>query len=133
MLRAFWSRVCFYVALRKPQPPKSATLRPILAYRLGSRLFKDSNLFLKECGEIRQIQSQGENVSESKNGDKVAVSIAGPAVGRQIEEGDILYTDISTEEYRKLIKNEKLLSLSEVKALNEIRELKRKKEPKWGL
>ena len=100
------------------------------------RLFKEMPDFpgnLKECGEIRQIQSQGENVSESKNGDKVAVSIAGPAVGRQIEEGDILYTDISTEEYRKLIKNEKLLSLSEVKALNEIRELKRKKEPKWGL
>ena len=100
------------------------------------RLFKETPDFpgtLKECGEVRQIQSQGENVSEAKQGDKVAVSIAGPAVGRQIEEGDVLYTDISTEEYRKLIKNEKLLSKSEVAALNEIRELKRKKEPRWGL
>ncbi|MDI6722018.1 MAG: translation initiation factor IF-2 [Candidatus Aenigmarchaeota archaeon] len=99
-------------------------------------LFKEVEDFpgtLKECGEIKQIQSQGENVSEAKTGDKVAISIMGPAVGRQIIEGDILYTDISSDEYKKLIKNEKLLSDSEVKALNEIRELKRKKDPKWGL
>lgn len=104
--------------------------------RPGFRLFKELPDFpgvLKECGEIKQIQSQGENVPEAKQGDKVAVSIMGPSVGRQINEGDVLYTDISTEEYRKLIKNEKLLSQSEVRALNEIRELKRKGEPKWGL
>ncbi|MBI2579653.1 MAG: translation initiation factor IF-2 [Candidatus Aenigmarchaeota archaeon] len=104
--------------------------------RPGFRLFKELSDFpgaLRECGEIKQIQSQGENISEAKAGDKVAISIMGPAVGRQINEGDMLYTDISPDEYRNLIKNEKLLSGSEIQALNEIRELKRKQEPKWGL
>ncbi|HHC18953.1 MAG TPA: translation initiation factor IF-2, partial [Euryarchaeota archaeon] len=41
----------------------------------------------KEIGEIRQIQDQGQNVSEAMSGAQVAVSIDGAVVGRHFSEG----------------------------------------------
>lgn len=95
----------------------------------GYSLFKAD----KAVGEIKQIQSQGKNIAESKIGDKVAISIDGPAVGRQIAESDVLYTDISEEDYRKLRKFEKFLTESELKLLEEIKEIKRQYNPRWCL
>ena len=92
----------------------------------------DAEGVLQVIGEIKQIQSQGENKDEAKIGDKVAVSIIGPTVGRQIDESDVLYTDISGECYKKLLKFEKLLTEHEKKVLEEIREMKQKKDKMWG-
>ncbi len=94
----------------------------------GYRLVKD-----KDVGEVKQIQSQGENMSVAKTGDKVAVSISGPTVGRQVLEGDTLYTDISSDDYKKLKRNEQLLSASEKSVLEEIKKMKQKSDPMWGL
>jgi translation initiation factor 5B len=99
----------------------------------GSRLFKPVGKEIKDAGEIRQIQSQGQNVEDAKMNDKVAISIAGAAVGRQLEEGDILYTDISNEDYHKLMKNERFLTEHEKRVLKEIVEIKRKSDPRFGL
>ena len=87
----------------------------------------------KSIGEIKQIQSQGENMSLAKTGEKVAVSISGPTVGRQISEGDILYTDISSEEYKILKKNEASLSEPEKQILEEIKKMKQESDSMWGL
>ena len=95
----------------------------------GYKLFKESS----DIGEVKQIQSQGENVTEAKIGDKVAVSITGPTVGRQIKEGDILFTGLSGEDYKKLKKFFHLLTEHEKQVLEEITELKRKHDPRWGL
>lgn len=46
----------------------------------------------KEIGKIKAIQSEGISMEEAKKGDKVAVSIEGPTVGRQIRENDELST-----------------------------------------
>jgi translation initiation factor 5B len=51
----------------------------------------------KEIGEIKAIQSEGSAVDKASTGDKVAVSIEGPTVGRQIEEGDELTTIINED------------------------------------
>jgi translation initiation factor 5B len=51
----------------------------------------------KEIGEIKAIQSEGSAVDKASIGDKVAVSIEGPTVGRQIEEGDELTTIINED------------------------------------
>jgi len=88
---------------------------------------------LKEIGEIKQIQAQGENLDEAKISDKIAVSIIGPTVGRQINEGDTLYTDISSEEYKRLIRNMQFLTEHEKSILQEILEMKRKADPRFGL
>ncbi len=97
--------------------------------KAGSSLMKDG----KAVGEIKQIQSQGQNIEDAKNGDKIAVSIIGPTVGRQIDESDVLYTDISSEGYKKLKKNEQFLTGTEKQVLQEIFEIKRKTDPRYGL
>jgi len=45
----------------------------------------------KEVGTIKEIQKEGKTIPEARTGDKVAISMEEPTVGRQIEEGDILY------------------------------------------
>lgn len=96
-------------------------------------LLKDAKEGLKLVGAVKQIQSHGETVEEAKAGDKVAVSIAGPTVGRQILENDVLYTDVTSDEYKKLKQHEALLSASERLALEEIYEIKRRHDPRYGL
>ena len=80
----------------------------------------------KIIGKIEQIQKEGSNVSEAKCNDKLAVSISGPTVGRQIKEGDELYTAMSNENLKKLEELKELLTKSEVEVLEEIQELKKK-------
>jgi translation initiation factor 5B len=60
------------------------------------------NLEGKLIGEVLQIQKEGETIKELEKEDKAAVSISKATVGRQIKEGDILYTFITKEEYREL-------------------------------
>jgi len=49
----------------------------------------------KRIGEIMQIQDRGKPIGEAKVGQAVAISIRGHVlVGRHINEGDILYTDL---------------------------------------
>lgn len=98
-----------------------------------SELFKVAGKEIKDAGAIKQIQSQGQNVSEAKINDKVAISISGVAVGRQIEEGDVLYTDITDSDYRKMVKNERFLTEHEKQTLREIVEIKRRHNPRFGL
>jgi translation initiation factor 5B len=45
----------------------------------------------KEVGTIKEIQKEGKTIPEARTGDRVAISMEEPTVGRQIEEGDILY------------------------------------------
>jgi len=65
----------------------------------GSRLMNSDG---KIVGEIMQIQKEGETVKEIKKEDKAAISVPKVTVGRQIKEGEILYTFITKEEYREL-------------------------------
>lgn len=101
----------------------SGTVKP------GYRLFREDKLI----GEVKQIQSQGKNIAEAKIGEKVAISIEGPTVGRQINESEVLYTEVSGEEYKKLKKFASLIADHEMSALEEIMEIKRKYDRRWGL
>jgi translation initiation factor 5B len=49
----------------------------------------------KDIGKIKQIEKEGQNIKEAKTGDKVAVSMEEPTIGRQINEGDTLKTVIT--------------------------------------
>ena len=61
------------------------------------------------------------------------MAMDGVTVGRQIEEGDFLYTDISEEDYKKLKELKKHLTKMEIDVLKEIAEIKRKNNPVWGV
>ena len=54
-------------------------------------------------------------------------------VGRQIEEGDFLYSDIPEEDFKKLKGLKKNFSKMEINILKEIAEIKRKSNPVWGV
>lgn len=64
----------------------------------GTRLQKDG----KEIGEVRAIESEGKSLEEATAGQRVAVSIEGPQVGRHIFENDELATIITKDDIRAL-------------------------------
>lgn len=78
----------------------------------------------KIIGSLKQIQREGSNVPKASCNDKVAISISGPTVGRQIEEGDELYTAMGKDNLRRLEELKDLLTKSELQVLEEIKELR---------
>ena len=87
----------------------------------------------RDISHVRGIQHEKENISEAKKGKQVAVSLDNVTVGRQIREGDILYSSIPEEDFRKLKKLAKYLEKDEIELLKEIAEVKRRQNPVWGV
>ena len=87
----------------------------------------------KELGTVEQIQDQGKSLPEANTGDKVAISVQGPTLGRQVKENDILYTLPRSHEV-KLIRTKYLgaLTAGEADVLNEIMNLKSETDPMFG-
>ena len=84
-------------------------------------------------GDIKQIEVQGESVKEAKVGAKLAVSIDGPTVGRQIKEGDKLWVSLTEKEYKGLNKYLDLLDASEKEMIGEVVQIKRQEKKTWGM
>ncbi|MGZ4863354.1 MAG: translation initiation factor IF-2 [Halobacteriota archaeon] len=84
-------------------------------------------------GMLKGIQDRGENVSEIHEGKEVAVSIDGPTVGRQINEGDLLYVEVP-EKHAKVMEQElyDALGQSERLMLDEFLTIKRRDNPFWA-
>lgn len=84
-------------------------------------------------GTLKGIQDRGENVSEIHEGKEVAVSIDGPTVGRQINEGDLLYVEVP-EKHAKVMEQElyDALGQSERLMLDEFLTIKRRDNPFWA-
>lgn len=57
----------------------------------------------KDVGKVKQIQKEGKNIDQIKTGEKAAISMDEPTVGRQINEGDILVSVITPHNLRLLI------------------------------
>lgn len=56
----------------------------------------------KDIGKVKEIQKEGKNLEQAKTGDKVAVSMDEPTVGRQIKEGDVLISVITPHNLKLL-------------------------------
>jgi len=84
-------------------------------------------------GTLKGMQDRGENVSEIGAGKEVAVSIDGPTVGRQINEGDVLYVDVP-EKHAKVMVQElyDALDQSERLMFDEFLTIRRKDNPFWA-
>jgi translation initiation factor 5B len=84
-------------------------------------------------GELKTLQDEGEDVDEAHTGDRVAASIDGPTVGRQIEEGDELWAELP-EKHAKILEQEvrEELRTDEREALSMYLEKQRKRDPFWG-
>lgn len=73
----------------------------------------------KVIGEVKELQSEGDNVDEAKIGEKVAVSMDGVTIGRQINEGDTLETAMKERDFEVLGKLKAKLPEDERKLLEE--------------
>ncbi len=86
-------------------------------------------------GTIMQIRDRDNVLKEARVGQSVAISIRGRIlVGRHVDEGDILYTDIPKDHARLwLTKYKNELSDDEKMVLKEIINIKKKQDPFYGL
>ncbi|MAG50758.1 translation initiation factor IF-2 [archaeon] len=98
--------------------------------KVGTELMKESG---QKIGEVRGIQLEKESITESEKGKEVAISLRGVIVGRQINEKDIYFSDLSEEEFIVLKKLQKHLNREEIEILKEIAKIKRKDNPVWGI
>lgn len=73
----------------------------------------------KGVGKVLKIEKEGKTVLSAKTGDKIAVSIEGPTVGRQIKEGDILISVITNYTLNELKKIQDKLHNDEKMLLKE--------------
>ncbi len=83
----------------------------------------------RPLGRIMAIKDRDKSLSEAKLGMEIAISIQGRIlIGRHVDEGDIMYTNIPAEHARQLVTEFRdLLSDDELSVLKEIAEIKRKK------
>jgi len=89
----------------------------------------------RPIGEIQQIQDNKKPVEQVSKGSEVAVSIKGNVtIGRQIDEGDILYTNVPKEDLEILLTKYSDLVTDDMKeVIKEIIAIKRAKDPTYGL
>jgi translation initiation factor 5B len=97
--------------------------------KTGVKLIKEDG---KAVGSIKSIQSENKPLEEAIQGQEVAISIEGITVGRQIKGDDILFTDLSASDAKKL-KELDVLNSDEKDVLNKIFDIKRKTDKFWGI
>jgi translation initiation factor 5B len=87
----------------------------------------------ERAGQLSGIQKQGDDVDEARAGERVSIAIDGPTVGRDIKEGDTLWTEVP-EKHAKILEQElkEEITADEREALSAYLETKRKRDPFWG-
>ncbi|AIC17205.1 translation initiation factor IF-2 [Nitrososphaera viennensis] len=87
----------------------------------------------RKVGTVHQIQDSGKSMEEATTGMQVAVSLKEPTIGRQINEGDVFYTDINSHNAKQLAERfNHRLNDQEKEVFNLIVALKRKEDPAFG-
>lgn len=82
-------------------------------------------------GRVKSIQDNRESLKYAEKGSQVAISIDNGILGRNVDKGEMLFTNINKRDYKILKKYEKFLSDSEKNVLREIVEIKNRRDPKW--
>jgi translation initiation factor 5B len=85
-----------------------------------------------KIGRVKNIQSDKSSVPEATEGMEVAVSFPGTNYEKELKDRHFLYSDIGEKQFRNFKNNKDLLSEGEKRILQEIAEMKRRKEPEWG-
>lgn len=87
----------------------------------------------KKLTSVKSLQEGQETVNVAEQGKQLALAMEGVTIGRQVNEGDVLYTDIPEEHFKKLKELKKYLTGREVDVLKEIIVIKRKENAVWGV
>jgi len=88
----------------------------------------------RKLGQVERLQDQGKDLPEALVGTQVAVSIEDGVVGRNIAEGDSIYTDLPERSLKTLMtKFPAELSEGDHETIKELIQIKRRENPVWGL
>lgn len=96
----------------------------------GSHLMDENG---ESRGRIKSIQEEGDSIDSASKGDEVAVSITDITIGRQVDEGDELYTDLAGKDYKIIQRMEDAFTAGELRVLEDIVEIKDGQDPRWKL
>ncbi len=96
--------------------------------KVGQSFFREDG---RVIGRIKSIRSGEQSLREARSGEEVAIAIEGPTVGRQIKPGEVLYVDIPEEHVKSL--EQSGLSHDEAEVLEEVKVIKRREDPFWGM
>ncbi len=109
----------------------------ILGTEVIGGILKSNTPLMNKSGvqitSVKGIQVEKENVDRLEKGKQAAVSLTDVTIGRQVNEGDILYSAIPEEHFRKYKEHKEHLSEEEKNLLKEIAEIMRNKNPMWGI
>ncbi len=109
----------------------------IVGVEIESGRIRTSDPIMKADGKkLTMVKSLGEaqeSLTVAEQGKQIAMAMDNVTVGRQIKEGDYLFTDIPEEHFKKLKELKKNLSKRELEVLKEIADIKRKDNPVWGV
>ncbi|MBW2988622.1 translation initiation factor IF-2, partial [Candidatus Woesearchaeota archaeon] len=87
----------------------------------------------KVLSNVKSIQEQQENLPQAESGKRVAISMLKVTIGRQINEGDVLYSAVPERDFKRYKELKHLLSEEQKQVLKEIAEIMRKHQPFWGV
>jgi len=102
-----------------------------------SGVLKSNTPLMNANGEqltvVKGIQVEKESAERLEKGKQGAVSMPGVTIGRQLNEGDTLYSAIPEEHFREYKQYKEHLTPDEKQILKEIAEIMRKKNAVWGI
>ncbi len=87
----------------------------------------------EEVARVKAIQHQKESLSEASEGQEVAISLPGVNFERHLSGKKFLYSNMGISEFKNFKKNKDLLNTGEMRVLNEVLEIKQRKNPEWVL
>ncbi len=87
----------------------------------------------ERLGYVKSLQAEQKSIDRAEKNKQVALSMDGVTVGRNVFEGDILYSDMTEEQFRNAKCSRDCCTAEELGLLKEIAQIKRKKNPLWGL
>jgi translation initiation factor 5B len=103
----------------------------VLAGRImvGQKVLRADN---RVIGRIRSMRSGEQGLKEATQGDEVAIAVTEATVGRQVNEGDILYIEMDERDVVRLRDENVKLTPDEEDVITELQRIKKADSPFWG-
>jgi translation initiation factor 5B len=109
----------------------------VLGVNIEAGILKTNIKLMKKDGSklsyIKSMQQEKESKSKLESGNEVAISIPDIIADRHVKEDEILYSNLTENEFEELKRLKGLLKKEEIQVLKEIAEIKRKENPIWGV
>ena len=98
--------------------------------KTGMRLMNKEG---EQITHVKSMELEKKTVNTAEQGKQLAVSYPDITIGRQVSEGDILYSFHSESEFLALKSFKKFLTSAEISTMKEIADIMRRKNQTWGM